>query len=62
MRVNYRVFHQLADLGWVDLDLGSSIILPGCSAISAEIHLPQQNLADSRTAMITKSTEPSSAS
>ena len=37
MRVNYRAFHQLADLGVVDLDLGSSIILPGCSAISAEI-------------------------
>ena len=24
----YRVFHQLADLGWVDFDLGSSFIGP----------------------------------
>ena len=26
---NYRVGHLLADLGWVDLDLECSIILPG---------------------------------
>ena len=29
----YRVFHQLVDLGWVDIDLGCSIILPNSSAI-----------------------------
>ena len=33
----YRVFRQLVDLGWVDLDLGCSTILPSCSAITAEI-------------------------
>ena len=33
----YRVFEQLAGLGWVDLDLGCSIILPVCSTISAKI-------------------------
>ena len=30
----YRVFHQLADLGWADLDLGCSSILPSCSLLS----------------------------
>ena len=34
---HYKVFQQHADLGWVDSDLGHSIILPGFSAISAKI-------------------------
>ena len=33
----YRVFHQLVDLGWVDLYLRCYIILPRCSADSAKI-------------------------
>ena len=33
----YRVFHRLADRGWVDFDLRCSTILPGCCADSAEI-------------------------
>jgi len=52
MRVNYRVFHQLADLGWVDLALGCSIILRVAQPFQPKSHLPQQNLADSGTAMI----------
>ena len=32
----YRVTHLLANLGWVDFDLGCSIILPSCSAASAK--------------------------
>ena len=35
--VMYKVFHQLADLSLVDLDLRCSTILPGCLANSAEI-------------------------
>ena len=31
----YRVVHLLVNLGWVDFDLGCSIILPSCSASSA---------------------------
>ena len=31
----YRETHLLANLGWVDLDLGYSTILPSCSASSA---------------------------
>ena len=31
----YRVTHLLANLGWVDLDLECSTILPSCSASSA---------------------------
>ena len=31
----YMVFHQLADLGWADLDSRCYTILPGCSADSA---------------------------
>ena len=31
----YRVVHLLANLGWVDFDLGCSTILPSCSASSA---------------------------
>ena len=27
-KTNYRVFHQLADLGWVDFDLGRSAVCP----------------------------------
>ena len=33
----YRVFHQLLDMGWVDLDLRCSTIMPSCSAISSGI-------------------------
>ena len=32
----YRVTHLLANLGWFDLDLGCSTILPSCSASSAK--------------------------
>ena len=31
----YRVRHLLANLGWVDFDMGCSTILPTCSATSA---------------------------
>ena len=33
----YMVFHQLADLGWADLDSRCYTILPGCTADSAKI-------------------------
>ena len=36
-KLQYRLFHQLSDLGWVDLDLGCSIILLSCAVISAKI-------------------------
>ena len=35
--LSFKVFHQLTDLGWVDLNLGCSTNLHSCSAISAEI-------------------------
>ena len=34
--VVYRVFHQVADVGWVYLDLGCFTVFPNCSAISAQ--------------------------
>ena len=44
--------HQLADLSWVDLDLGCSIILPNCSAFSAQIPSAHPESADSGTPKI----------
>ena len=35
--MSYRVFYQLADMAWVDLDLRCSILLPNSSAISAKM-------------------------
>ena len=35
IRANYRVTNLPVNLGWVDLDLGCSTILPTCSATSA---------------------------
>ena len=39
-------------LGWVDLDVGRSPMLPTCSATSANFHQPGQNWAEGGTAQI----------
>ena len=39
------MFDQLSNLGWVDLDLECSTILPSCSAVSAEIPSAQAESA-----------------
>ena len=41
---SYRVTHLLANLGWVDFDLGCSTILPSCSAASAKFPPAQAEL------------------
>ena len=51
----YRVGHLLADLGWVDLDLGSS---PGWWAATVAIYCPGRMMEHSKS----KSTQPRSAS
>ena len=58
----YRLSHQLADLGWVDLRFGDvsqswSVALPFLS----KSHLPKQNWANSGTAKISQSNQGSRA-
>ena len=48
----YRMTLVVANLGWVDFDLGCSIILPSCPDDSAKFHLHRQNVADSRLTKI----------
>ena len=43
-KAQYRVIHLLANLGWVDFDLGCSAILPTYSATSANFPLAQTEL------------------
>ena len=51
----YRVTHLLANLGWVDFDLGNFDVPPSCTAVQQVLlisHRHRQNQAEGGTAKI----------